>query len=95
MTMALIHIKREHGLTREQARAKVEELAQNLHDELKVKHTWDGDVLRFKRTGATGAVGVGETSVEVKIKLGMVLVPMKAKIERAILASLDELQSSG
>ena len=92
--MALIHIKREHGLSLEQARQKVEDLAQSLEEEFKVEHSWDGNVLRFKRTGATGAVGVGEKSVEVKIKLGMVLVPMKSKIERAINESLDGLQTS-
>ncbi len=92
--MALIHIKREHGLSLEQARQKVEDLAQSLEEELKVQHSWDGNVLRFKRTGATGAVGVSDKSVEVKIKLGMVLVPMKSKIERAINDSLDGLRTS-
>ena len=91
--MALIHIKREHGLTREQARAKVEELVQGLGAELKVTHEWQGDVLRFKRSGATGAVGVSDDSVEIKIKLGLVLAPAKAKIEKAILEGLDRFAS--
>ena len=93
--MALIHIEREHHLTREQARAKVEEFAQNLQDEFKIKHAWDGDVMRFKRSGAAGMIAVDDKTVDVKIKLGIALRPMRGKIEKAIHKSLDKVKASG
>ena len=61
--MALIKINREHNLTREQARAKIDEIAQGLENDYKVKHAWDGDVLRFKRTGASGAIAVDDNRI--------------------------------
>lgn len=91
--MALIHIKREHHLTREQARARVDEIARRLEDEFKVEHEWDDNVLRFKRRGASGVIGVGANDVEIKIKLGALLAPMKGKIEGAVLETLDELDA--
>lgn len=92
--MALIHIQRAHHLTREQARAKVEEFAQSLQGEFKVKHAWDGDVMRFKRTGASGMLAIGDNAVDVKIKLGIALAPIKGKIEKAIHKGLDKVQAS-
>jgi putative polyhydroxyalkanoate system protein len=93
--MALIHITRKHSLTREQARGKIDEMARQLADEFKVKHGWDGDVLRFKRSGATGAIALGDEAVDVKVKLGVVLAPMKGKIEKAIIEGLDKVQAKG
>ena len=93
--MSLIHIKRDHHLTRDAARARVEDMARKLEDEFKLEHRWDDNVLRFKRSGANGAIGVGEDSLEIKIKLGLVLAPMKKKIEQAIRKSLDEFDAAG
>jgi len=91
--MSLIHIKRDHHLTRDAARARVEEMASKLKDEFKLEHSWDDDVLRFKRSGASGAIGVGEKTLEIKIKLGLVLAPMKKNIEQAIQKNLDDLDA--
>ncbi len=89
--MSLIHIKREHTLTRDQAREKIEEVAQTLKSEFDLEHEWDGNVLRFRRKGAEGVIGVGKSNVEIKIKLGVALRPVKGKIEKAILSSLDQI----
>lgn len=91
--MALIHIKRDHNLTREQARARIGEVAETLGSEFKLEHTWDGNVMRFKRAGAKGAIAVGASAVEIKIKLNVALAPMKGRIEKAIVAKLDELEA--
>ena len=93
--MSLIHIKRDHMLTREQAREKLEAIAQSLEDEFDLEHRWDGNILRFERSGAKGVIGIGKDSVEIKIKLGVSLLPIKGKIEKQILANLDELAASG
>jgi putative polyhydroxyalkanoate system protein len=82
--MANIHIKRTHTLPREVVRARVEELARDLKKKLDADYVWDGDSLRFKRSGASGSIDMGDGFVELKIKLGMLLSPMKGKIERSI-----------
>lgn len=92
--MSLIHIKREHHLTPDAARARVDDIARKLEDELKLECSWDDGILRFKRSGASGAIGVGEKTLEIKLKLGLVLAPMKKKIEQAIEKNLDRLDAA-
>lgn len=88
--MANIHIKRNHNLDRAAARAKVEELAKSLQDKLGANYHWDGDCLRFTRTGASGFIDVSrEGEVEVDVKLGLVLRPMKGMIENSINEGFD------
>ena len=88
--MANIHIKRKHNLNRADARIKVEELAKTLQGQLGTDYHWDGDCLCFKRTGASGVIDVSrEGMVEVDVKLGLVLRPMKGRIESSIHEGFD------
>jgi len=82
--MAIIHIKRQHNLGRDVARQRVEEVANELQDRLSAKWSWHGDALRFERSGASGSVQVGDDFVEFKIKLGILLSPLKGTIEQTI-----------
>ena len=91
--MALIYLKRDHTVPKEEARAKVDEFASRFADRFKVKHAWDGDILRFKGGGASGLFALGEEVVYVKVKLGVHLAPMKNKIEKEIVAVLDKVQA--
>ncbi len=92
--MAAIHIKREHNLSRQQAREKIEELALSLKGDFNVKHKWDGDdVLRFETRGASGVIALDDKNVDIKVKLGMLLTPMKGKIEQALLVKLDRINA--
>ncbi|MEN8165984.1 MAG: polyhydroxyalkanoic acid system family protein [Pseudomonadota bacterium] len=87
--MANINIKRQHSLGRTTARDRVQEIANSLQDKLKAKWSWDGDSLNFQRSGASGSVIVGDDFVEFKVKLGLLLSPMKGTIEDAIQQQLD------
>ena len=91
--MPNIHIKREHTLGRDEARASVEKVAEEIKKKLNVSYAWDGDSLRFQRTGASGSVDVGDDFIEVNIKLNLALAPMKAKVEKAIRENLDSALS--
>jgi putative polyhydroxyalkanoate system protein len=82
--MANIHIKQHHHLTQSEARERVEEIAKDLKERLSADYAWKGDSLSFHRSGASGSIEVGTDSIECKIKLGMLLAPMKGKIEDAI-----------
>lgn len=87
--MPKIHIKRQHNLGREGARANVEKVAEEIKKKLNVNYAWDGDSLRFERTGASGSVDVRDDIIEVNIKLNLALAPMKSKVEKAIRDNLD------
>jgi putative polyhydroxyalkanoate system protein len=87
--MANIHIKQRHNLTREEARKRVEEIARALKKEFDADYAWKGDALQFKRSGASGSIELSDESIELNIKLGMMLTPMKGKIESAIREKLN------
>lgn len=86
--MANIRIKQKHALGREDARAKVEDVARDLKSRLKADYSWHGDSLQFKRSGASGSIDVGDDLVEINIKLGLALTPMKGMIEKEIQKNL-------
>ncbi|MGY4531660.1 putative polyhydroxyalkanoate system protein [Pseudomonas sp. TE3786] len=88
--MARITVERSHTLGREGARAKAEELAARLAAEYAVRYQWQGDVLEFKRSGADGTIEVGDDSVRVDLKLGLLLSAMSGTIKREIEKGLDE-----
>lgn len=82
--MPNIHLKHHHSLTRDETRERVEAIAKDLKKEYNMEYSWDGDYVRFRRSGASGFVCLGEGFVEVDIKLGMLLTPLKGKIEDTI-----------
>jgi putative polyhydroxyalkanoate system protein len=87
--MSNIHIKRRHRVPREELRKRVERLAQDLKSKLNADYAWKGDSLRFKRSGASGSIDIAEDAIELNIKLGLMLSPMKGKIEESIKKNLD------
>ena len=94
--MANIKIRKKHKLTRKDARDKVEEIAKELKSKLKADYSWQGDSLQFKRAGASGSIDIGDGLVEIDIKLGLALTPLKGKIEKEIETSLSAaLESAG
>jgi putative polyhydroxyalkanoate system protein len=88
--MATIHITRSHQLDQQTVHDKVQELADKLSDELSAEYKWQKDRLVFTRKGATGFVRIGEQELEVEVKLGMLLTPLKGTIEKTITDYLDQ-----
>lgn len=87
--MANIHIKKRHHLGHDEARDRVEQIARELKKKLNADYAWKGNSLHFKRSGASGHIDLKDDVIEIRIKLGMVLAPMKGKIESAITEQLD------
>ncbi|MGD8842156.1 MAG: polyhydroxyalkanoic acid system family protein [Gammaproteobacteria bacterium] len=88
--MAIIHIKRSHSLPPDAARAQVEKIARELKTRLNADYIWDGDSLKFSRVGASGAIVLGDGYIDLRLKLGLALSPMKGKIEKTILERIDD-----
>ncbi len=88
--MSNIHIKHSYSLMPDEARKRVQEIARDLKKEYKIDYSWEGDHLHFRRSGASGSLEMGDGSLELKIKLGMILRPMKGKIEHSIRKNLEK-----
>ena len=88
--MAIIHITRSHHLDQATLRANVQELADTLAKKLSAEYRWEQDRLIFKRSGASGFIRLGNQELEVEVKLGMLLSPLKGGIESSITEYLDQ-----
>ena len=88
--MAHISIHRKHHLGLEDARTQVEKIAETLKEKLNSEYSWEDNTLHFKRSGASGSIAVSEDTIDLDIKLGLMLRPMKGVIEKTILENLDQ-----
>ncbi|CAG8864234.1 hypothetical protein PS627_00928 [Pseudomonas fluorescens] len=88
--MTQISVERKHSLGREAARAKAESLVEKLSQEYDLKAQWQGDRVDVSRSGAKGSVLIGDDSIRVELKLGMMLSMMSASIKSGIERALDK-----
>lgn len=88
--MSDIHITREHNFDMDTARSKIDGLKDRLVNTLGFNTEWQGNDLTFSGKGSSGAIKLQENSVEVTMKLGMFLKPMKGRIEEGIQQGIDE-----
>lgn len=87
--MATIKVKREHSLGADKAHDTVEKLAKKLKKDLDADYHWEGSTLKFSRSGASGKIDVSDDSVQVEVKLGMLLSPLKGSIQKTIEDEID------
>jgi len=82
--MADINIVQEHRLAPEQARAAAQQVADKLAEQFELACRWDGDVLRFERSGVNGALTLHPNQAQLQIALGFPISMMadmvKAKV---------------
>ncbi len=88
--MSEIHIVRSHQLGLEVARAEVERIAQRVQEEHGASYAWDGDILSFKRSGVSGWIEVQPDSINLKVKLGLLLTAIKGQLEARLAAKIDD-----
>jgi putative polyhydroxyalkanoate system protein len=88
--MSQIRVERKHQLGKEVAKQKAERLVDKLVSKYDMTAQWNGDVVDLKRSGVTGQVAVGDDSVVVELKLGMMLSMMGPMIESEIDRALDK-----
>ena len=88
--MTQISVERKHNLGREAARAKAESLVEKLSREYDLKAEWQGDRVDVSRSGAKGSVLIGDDSIRVELKLGMMLSMISGSIQSGIERALDK-----
>ena len=82
--MATVEITREHSLGKDAAKERAQKMADKLASKLGAECTWREDELTFQRSGVDGSILVGEDSVQVAVKLGMMLTPMAGMVKGEI-----------
>ena len=86
----MIHVRRQHDV----GLAAAKRLAETMPHELQADHggtySWKEDEHVFRRPGATGRVAVTKSDVDVTVDLGLLLTPLRSRIEREIRTFLDE-----
>jgi putative polyhydroxyalkanoate system protein len=88
--MSQIVVHRPHRLSLGRAKRLAATMAERLRTDLGGSYTWDGDTLRFRRAGASGHVAVTPDDIEICVSTSFLLRPLRARIEREILAFCDE-----
>ncbi|MCC4270809.1 polyhydroxyalkanoic acid system family protein [Marinobacter nauticus] len=89
--MSVIDIHRAHSLDKEHARQAAETLAKDLSKQFDVNYQWEGDLLKFKRSGVKGQLDISESDLHIRLELGLMLRPFKSRIEQEIHSQLDQI----
>ena len=87
--MSVIDVHRAHTLDKDHAREAAEALAQDLSSQFDLNYQWEGDHLKFKRSGVKGQLNITDDDLHVHLELGLLLRPFKSKIESEIHNQLD------
>lgn len=88
--MATIKMNRQHNLSLDDAKARVDKLAQRFADRFQIQTTWDNNALSFNRAGVSGTIAVAQDAVAVDAELGFLLGWLKPMIETEIDKHFDE-----
>lgn len=90
--MSVIEVTRTHSMGMEGARKTAEELAVSLSERFSMDYRWQGDNLKFRRTGVKGQLEVSSNQIHIRLELGFMVRPFKDRIEAEIHRHLDEME---
>ena len=82
-------IRREHTLGVEEAKRRVDKVAEELGGKLNLTSRWEGDDLRVRGHGVKGRIAVAADSVEVQVTVGLPMLLLREPIRVAIEESID------
>jgi putative polyhydroxyalkanoate system protein len=87
--MSQIHLKRKHTIGLKKAKVAAQKVADDLAQEYGMTSEWEGDSLRFNRSGVDGVLRVSKDAVELDAKLGFLLSAFRHRIEEHINENFD------
>jgi putative polyhydroxyalkanoate system protein len=79
-----------HDLSREEAQAAADELADDLARKFDIDYGWDGDHIHFERPGVHGTITVRDREIRIEARLGMMLMFLKPQIESEVIRYLRD-----
>lgn len=89
--MADINIVQAHALSPKKAREAAQTVADKMAEEYDLTCAWDGDVLRFARSGVEGSLTLGKKEAHMQIKLGFMFSVFSAKIESKVMQNMQKV----
>ena len=87
--MSQIHLQRKHSIGLKKAKVAAQKVADDLAEEYGVESRWQGDVLKFSRSGVDGELRVGKSEVVLEAKLGFLLSAFRGRIEAHVNDNFD------
>lgn len=87
--MSSIDIRHSHCRSMKEARAAVEHVAARIQERFSIDCAWDGDALRFNRSGVEGEIRLRQKEVQVVMQLGFMLSLLRGTIESEIRGYLE------
>ena len=90
--MSVIEISRAHTMGADGAKKTADELATGLSNRFGMDYSWQQDVLKFRRSGVKGQLEVDDEHIHIKLELGFMVRPFKARIEQEIHNHLDGME---
>lgn len=82
--MSEISIVQQHNLSPDAARTAAEQVAQRIAAEYGLECRWDGDVLRFGRSGVEGMLTLEDQRAAMRIRLGFFMGAFAPVIEAKV-----------
>lgn len=94
--MATIDVRRNHTLSKEEARKRAEALATSMQNRFDLDWRWEGDRILFEAPrgaakGTRGSVDVSDREVRVQIDLPLLLRVMKGTVESKVQEKLGQV----
>lgn len=79
-----ICITQAHKLSEKKARAAAQKVADQIAQEFDVVSEWEGNVLRFRRTGVSGKLILAEKEAQIEISLGFLFKAFAPTIQQKV-----------
>ena len=85
-----MQIRRNHSMGQDEARALVEEIADDLNQRLRLESEWQDYDLNVRGSGVKGKITIAHDFIEVNIKLGFALLLLEPTIRKEIETTMDK-----
>jgi putative polyhydroxyalkanoate system protein len=89
--MADINFTQPYSMTHQEARAAAQIMADKMASEFSMVTTWEGDVLRFERSGLTGSLALRSQAAHLEMELGMMLKAFAPAIQDKVVRNMKKL----
>jgi putative polyhydroxyalkanoate system protein len=89
--MADIRMIKYHSLPMTQARALVQQAADDMAEEYDLTSQWAGNTLHFRRSGVQGEMRVTDSEIDLEVTLGFLLKAFKSKFVEHIEHNFERL----
>ena len=88
--MADVSIRREHGLSLQQAKEAAGQIAERMAGEFDMTTQWNGDVLSFRRSGVAGTLALREHEAQIDITLDFLFKAFAGTLEEKVARNMDK-----